>query len=91
MSNVPCWEELPWLRITELSELKKIKCEKRDQSFEMQMSLHILLARKQTEELFLLPFIYPDVGAVDLSIKTMSLEVLHAILDHDDEQHNGQW
>lgn len=57
----------------------------------MLMSLHNLFARKQTEERFLLPFIYPDVGTVDLSIKTMSLEVLHAILDHDDEQHDGQW
>lgn len=53
--------------------------------------MYNLFARKQTEEWFLLPFIYPDVGAVDLSVKTMSLEVLHAILDHDDQQHNGQW
>lgn len=34
LSNVPSWEKLPWLRVTELSELKKIKCEKRNQPFE---------------------------------------------------------
>lgn len=37
------------------------------------------------------PFVYLDVGAVYLSVKAVSLEVLHAVLDHDDEQHSGQW
>lgn len=56
----------------------------------MLTSLHNLFAREKTEW-FPLPFIYLDVGVVYLSVKTVSLEVLHAILDHDDEQDDGQW
>lgn len=41
--------------------------------------------------MILLPFIDLDVGAVYCSIKAVPLEVLHAVLDHDDEQHSGQW
>lgn len=57
----------------------------------MLISLHNPSATEKTEECFPLPFIYLDARAVYLSIKAMSLQVLHAILDHDDKQDNGQW
>ena len=80
--------KLPWLSITELSELKK-KSEKRDQLFED--ANKFTQSTEKTEEYLLLPFVFLDVGAVNLSIKAVSPKVLHAIFDHDDEQDNGQW
>ena len=57
----------------------------------MLINLHNPFATEKTEEYLPLPFVYLDVGAVNLSIKAVSPEVLHAIFDHDDEQDNGQW
>lgn len=81
---------LPWLRITELSEHKKIY-EERDQPFESADESVGPIYKRNNRRMILLPFIYLDVGAVYCSIKAVSLEVLHAVLDHDDEQHSGQW
>lgn len=36
-------------------------------------------------------FMHPDAGVVDLLVEAVSPEVLQAILDHDDEQDQGQW
>lgn len=70
--------------------LRKYNVKGETNPLKMLTSLHNLFAREKTEW-FPLPFIYLDLGAVYLSVETVSLEVLHAILDHDDEQDDGQW
>lgn len=79
------------MSITELSEFKKMKVRRETSFLRMLISLHNPFAIKKTEEYLPLPFIYLDVGAVYLSIKAVSPEVLQAIFDHDDEQDDGQW
>ena len=83
--------KLPWLSIIELNELKKMNVRRKANFLQMLISLYNLFATEKTEEYLPLPFVYLDAGAVYLSIKAVSPEVLHAILDHDDEQDNGQW
>ena len=78
------------MSITELSELKKKKVRRETNFLRMLINLHNPFATEKTEEYLPLPFVYLDVGAVNLSIKAVSPEVLHDIFDHDDEQDNGQ-
>ena len=71
--------------------IEKKKVRRETNFLRMLINLHNPFATEKTEEYLPLPFVYLDVGAVNLSIKAVSPEVLHAIFDHDDEQDNGQW
>lgn len=58
VSNVSSWEKLLWLRITELSELKKIKCDKRPTLWECWwVFISYLQTRKQNNDFFYLSYI----------------------------------